>query len=149
MSLAVVFSLLSTLTRSLLTIGISAKRTQPRIAVKTAVPRYSDAIIGVSVSPFATITLEPPLIIRQTIGTITTQAEKPICLKVFEIETTFVHSVGSGVSAEAIPCEGTSPIVIAILQMRYVINIHAYSPKPLNGTFTNTTAVNTNKGTSE
>lgn len=34
--------------------------------------------------------------IRQAIGTITTQAEKPICLKVFEIETTFVRSVGSG-----------------------------------------------------
>ncbi len=63
--------------------------------------------------------------IRQTIGTITTHAEKPTCLKVFDIETTFVLSVGLGVSAAAIPCEGTSPIVMAMLQIRYVTNIHA------------------------
>ena len=96
---------------------------QPSKAVSTAVKKYSLAIMGVSVSPFATITFEPPFTIRQTTGTITTQAEKPICLKVLEIETTFVLSVGSGVRTEAIPCEGTSPRVIARLHIRYVTKI--------------------------
>ena len=86
--------------------------------MRIAVPRYSPAIIGVSVSPDLTKTFEPPGMIRQTIGTITTQALKPTCLKVFEIETTFVLSVGFGVRAAAIPCDGTSPIVIAMLQIR-------------------------------
>ena len=93
--------------------------------MSSAVKKYSLLIIGTSVSPLLTKTFEPPGIIRQTIGTITTQAEKPTCLKVFEIETTFVRSVGLGVSAEAIPCDGTSPMVIAMLQTRYVIKIHA------------------------
>ena len=98
--------------------GMSMNSTQPSTAVRTAVNRYSFAIIGRSVSPLLTSTLEPPGMIRQAIGTITTQAEKPICLKVFEIETTFVRSVGSGVRTEAMPCEGTSPRVIAKLQSR-------------------------------
>ena len=110
-------------TLSLFIIGIRANKTQPKIAVKRAVKKYSVLIIGVSVSPLLTNTFEPPGIIRHTIGTITTQAEKPTCLKVFEIETTFVLSVGLGVKTEAIPCDGTSPIVIAILQTRYVRNI--------------------------
>ena len=122
-SFAVVFSVLLTVTRSLLTSGIRAKSKQPKTAVSIAVPRYSSAIIGVSVSPLLTKTLEPLGMIRQTIGTITTHALKPTCLKVFEIETTLVLSSGLGVSAEAIPCEGTSPIVIAMLQMKYVTKI--------------------------
>ena len=46
---------------------------------------------------------------RHTMGTITTQAEKPTCLKVFDMETTFVLSVGFGVSTEAMHWEGTPP----------------------------------------
>ena len=97
---------------------MSPNSTQPKTAVSTAVNRYSFAIMGRSVSPLLTSTLEPPGIIRQAMGTITTQAEKPICLNVFEMETTFVRSVGSGVRTEAMPCEGTSPRVIAKLQRR-------------------------------
>ena len=88
------------------------------MAVSTAVQKNSEAIIGVSVSPDLTNTLDPPGIIRQAIGTITTQAEKPICLKVLEMDTTLVRSVGSGVSTEAIPCEGTSPMVMAMDQTK-------------------------------
>ena len=122
-SFAVIFSLLSLITRSLLISGMSANKTQPKIAVKTATQKYSVLIIGLSVSPFLTKTFEPSGTIRQTIGTITTHAENPICLNVFEIETTFVLSVGLGVSDAAIPCDGTSPIVIAIDQIRYVTKI--------------------------
>ena len=118
-----VFSVFFTVTLSLLIIGMRAKRIQPSTAVRTAVPKYSDAIIGVSVSPDLTNTLEPPGMMRQIMGTITTHALKPTCLKVFETETTLVLSVGLGVRAAAMPCDGTSPIVIAMLQIRYVTKI--------------------------
>ena len=78
-------------------------RTQPKIAVNIPVPRYSPAIMGESVSPLFTITFEPPGTIRQIIGTMTQQAEKPICLAVLAIDTTFVLSSGFGVSTEAMP----------------------------------------------
>ena len=102
-SLAVVFSPDTYGTRSLFKSGISANNAQPKTAVRIAVQRYSEAIIGISVSPDLTNTFDPPGIMRQAIGTITTQAEKPICLNVFDIDTTFVRSVGLGVKTEAIP----------------------------------------------
>ena len=147
-SFAVVFSADSTVTLSLLISGIRANSTQPRIAVSIAVPRYSMAIIGVSVSPDLTKTFEPFGMIRHTIGTITTQALKPTCLNVLEIETTFVLSVGFGVSAAAMPCEGTSPIVMAMLHIRYVTKIQMYVAIlfSLNGTSINITAVKISKG---
>ncbi len=104
--------------RSLLMAGMRAKRAQPRTAVTMAVQRYSEEIMAVSCSPLATKTLLPPGMMRQTTGTKTTQAEKPTCLKVLEMETTLVRSVGLGVRTEAMPWEGTSPRVMAKLQMR-------------------------------